>query len=708
MISKDLQATPEDLLLHVHEVYTYLLSNLDLTSDHQDNLERRGITIPEILKAQYKSWPSRRREIIDKCAKTFKGKLEGVPGFWRDEKGVWQLGGTAGLVVPVRDVQGRISALKIRSDKPLTPAKKYILVSSSPAPDPKTGEVKHPCGTAARVCLHYPLGAPERGKVAVLRITEGELKADIASGLTDVFTVSLPGVRSWKLGLEAVKELQPTERVVLSFDYDKGKAHSTSTGLAADLFEVGKALASLYFCLRDEGIRVAIEDWPAEAGKGIDDVLMNAASDQIRYVEGEEADAFCQSMLAADLPEGWVYVVGIKKFVHMDTLQELDKEQFTDRYAHESKQAALKALSNPAMPKADYPVYLPNRPAIIEEGKRRLMNLWRPGGLEPEEGDVGPFLAHAELILPNEEERNIMLDWLAFNVQFPGEKIHWALLIQGIQGTGKSYFGGLMSMMLGERNVSFPTNEQMHEIYTDWQKGCSLVVVEEMMARARLELMNKLKPIITQPTTMVREMRTPPYSQPNVLNLLLFSNYTNAVTLDANDRRYCVMYSPAKASEPAYFERLWSWTAANKGAILHWFLSRDLSRFKPKAHAPMTAGKVELIRESLPALEGWIMEMVASFSWPFTGDLVATSHLLDCLPPSLRGTSSQALGRALKASGAQEVGQCPLGESGGTIRLWAVRDGDWKDEKKPALVERYFQPSAGNTSSNPLRDARPF
>jgi hypothetical protein len=64
--------------------------------------------------------------------------------------------------------------------------------------------------------------------------------------------------------------------------------------------------------------------------------------------------------------------------------------------------------------------------------------------------------------------------------------------------------------------------------------------VEEMMAKARQEIMNKLKPMITEPWCTIREMYRPAYEQPNRFNFLFFSNHNNALLLDNSDRRYCI------------------------------------------------------------------------------------------------------------------------------------------------------------------------
>jgi hypothetical protein len=718
------KAATESESLRTHDIYAFLLSQLELTPEHRTALNNRGFSDDDIKRLGYRTFPTARKNIAERVARKFEEDLTGVPGFWRNEKGEWELAGKAGIAIPVRDAQGRMVAVKLRVDKPSSPSSKYLLLSSNPKPNAKTGEVRYPHGTSAPIRVHWPLGKPK--KVKILRITEGELKADACWTVLPEYTISLPGVTSWRLALDVVKELRP-EKVLIAFDSDKTRAtpvdestdssyRTSAKGRPVALpateedYVVGKSLAGLYFCLCEAGFDTAIEDWPAAAGKGIDDVVMAGATDQISKLEGDAARVLATELLAADVPEDWVYVVGVKRFYHTKTLVELDKEMFADRFAHEDKgNPATVALKNPAFPKVDFPVYLPKQPVFFERDGKKYFNTWRPSELEPVSGDVTVFIKHCEYIVPDPAERRTLLDWLAYCVQFPGEKIMWALLLQGVQGTGKSFFGSLMRVLLGPHNVSFPSNDMIHEMFTAWQKSCQLVIIEELMARGRLELMNKLKPMITQEMTMVREMHKPAYEQPNVFNFLMFTNHEDAVILDATDRRYCVIFSPAEPKDTEYYEILWHWLSRNAGKVLHFFQSRDLSGFKAKGHAPMTAAKKELIANSLPALEVWMHECIVNNAWPFMGDLVATTHLCECLPRHVAGSSLQSIGKALQKVGAQQVGQVKLKDES-SVRLWSVRRHEvWASAKPATLAAEYERWGAkAQPGGNPMLEAKPL
>ena len=144
------------------------------------------------------------------------------------------------------DSKGRVVALRIR---------------------PNAAEVKYQWfsgagGAGSGVHAHVP---PHKGlDTSTVRITEGELKAAIATERTDTLTLSIPGVGMWNLALPIIEELGAS-RVLVAFDSDyRHKA------------QVKRALEGLLAELRRRGIAHAVETWDPK-DKGIDDALVAVA-----------------------------------------------------------------------------------------------------------------------------------------------------------------------------------------------------------------------------------------------------------------------------------------------------------------------------------------------------------------------------------------------------------------------------------------------
>lgn len=221
-------ATPKrgdpDLL---HEVYGALLGLLHLSDQHRSNLRKRGLSDEAIDAGGYKSFPFEgRSHIACELHHRFEDKVLQVPGFGIKEKDgnrYLTLLGAAGLLIPCRGCIGRIVALKVRRDDDVGP--KYVYISSTKLDGPGPGAP-----------VHVPIGI--RGPVDVLRLTEGELKADCATHLSGLPTISVPGVTNWRPSLEVIRDLQ-AGAARLAFDAEL----ESNSRVACSLWACSQALA---------------------------------------------------------------------------------------------------------------------------------------------------------------------------------------------------------------------------------------------------------------------------------------------------------------------------------------------------------------------------------------------------------------------------------------------------------------------------------
>ena len=253
-------------------VYGALLEALDLSHAHRQDLHRRGLTEADIKRGGYRTLTPKGREVL---ARTLVGHFgvevcSRVPGLYEKGAGRWSVAGATGMLVPVRDIEGRIVALKIRADEAEDDSR-YTYLSSIRHGGPGPGSQVH-------VPMHEELD------LNVVRLTEGELKADVATALTGMLTVSMPGVSSWRTAIE-VPSFLGTSVVRLAFDAD-----------AEHNERVARALREAYRTLNERGFEVLLETWPRELGKGIDDLL--ASGHEQRLLAGEDAHAAINEIVA--------------------------------------------------------------------------------------------------------------------------------------------------------------------------------------------------------------------------------------------------------------------------------------------------------------------------------------------------------------------------------------------------------------------------
>ena len=96
-------------------VYRDLLNRLTLPKQEYENLTARGLSNKAISENGYKGMPNR-KQADQICADlALKHKLEGVPGFYNKD-GAWHMTTPAfyHLMVPVRDINGRIQGFQLR------------------------------------------------------------------------------------------------------------------------------------------------------------------------------------------------------------------------------------------------------------------------------------------------------------------------------------------------------------------------------------------------------------------------------------------------------------------------------------------------------------------------------------------------------------------------------------------------------------------
>jgi hypothetical protein len=339
----------------------------------------------------------------------------------------------------------------------------------------------------------------------------------------------------------------------------------------------------------------------------------------------------------------WVFVADAMQFIRRDDGRKYRTDQWKALYAGLYPDGdILNAVWKSRIPvrKFERLIYLPGKPEFPYGSSGVFYNIWRKSGVEARLGDVAPFLDHMALLFPNEADRELVLDYLALLVQKPAQKIHFALLVRGSQGTGKSWIGNLMERIIGRPNVVRPSNDEVVSRWTHWMEGAQLAIVEELMTLGRLEVANRLKPVITDPTIRIEEKNCSIYSIPNHLNFLCFTNHEDALKIEHGDRRWLVVFSPAVKKEAAYYERLFGYLAEGGAAyVKHWLLQRQIV-LNGHGVAPATSGKETMRRMSMGDAESYLLDLYEGREPPFDFDLVRVDDLVQAVPAKLSGKSN--------------------------------------------------------------------
>lgn len=360
-------------------------------------------------------------------------------------------------------------------------------------------------------------------------------------------------------------------------------------------------------------------------------------------------------------------------------------------------------------------MFMPGQPALYslngvdyansytEEGIPEL-----PGELSPvEEEAIQIFLGHLEHIIANEADRLVFLDFLTYIVQNPGQRINWAILLQGAEGDGKSFFVSALAAMMGENNVNMISGKVLEEKYNPWAENALVCFIEDVRLHGnnRFDAINTLKPMITNPTVSIRRMQTNVYTVVNTMNYIMTANVKDAMPVGEEDSRIFPIFTRFqrsadldrfKTENPHYYDRLFA-SLQFAGALRQFFLLRKISNaFNPKARAPKSSYRREMVllnqTEEVIALTDTLEESdQPDYSEFLLNSSLVADHFMgtDALAP--RG---KALNRLLSQYGFTLLGRYKI--DGEKHQFWTMKPWAWPedDNKRGDAIREYLDPDS--------------
>jgi hypothetical protein len=225
----------------------------------------------------------------------------------------------------------------------------------------------------------------------------------------------------------------------------------------------------------------------------------------------------------------------------------------------------------------------------------KVLNIYRaPDHGAGDPASAGPWLNHARKVFPEDWEH--IIAWFAQRVQFPHIKINHALVIGGAMGVGKDVLIEPLAYAVGTWNFKSERPMTILSAFNGYAKSVVLRVNEarDLGTSDRFKFYDHMKTLIAAPpdTTEVNEKHMKPYQIPNVVGIIITTNYkTDGIHLPADDRRHYVAWSPlvkedygSDEEHIAYFNELCGWY--DSGGLNHiaaYLRTFDIEGFNPKA-----------------------------------------------------------------------------------------------------------------------------
>jgi hypothetical protein len=374
-----------------------------------------------------------------------------------------------------------------------------------------------------------------------------------------------------------------------------------------------------------------------------------------------------------------------------------DRKAFTKKDLLDGKKAASNSASELALNTFRVPVvnglrFMPGDDDIIYTEAGTFANTYHeneipamPEKLSPRDRKaINRVKAHIAHLLPDEREQRMLIDWLSWVVQNPGDHVRYGVLLQGVEGDGKTFFAEMMRMVMGISNVRMLNAQIFHSDFSDWAEGQVLACVEEVRLvddKNKHEVLNKIKPFIANTIVEIHPKGKPIHNIKAMTSYLLFTNFKDALPITDNDRRYLVLFSQwqnrerlkeFKAEHPDYYAELYGCIEESPGALRHWLINhKQADDFKPMDNAPDTKARLAMIRRAKPPFVLTLEEVIDDNGWELVSrKLVATGHLeaaFDAI--NVAFPSAKALGTMLDREGYEQIGRMTI--NGSRTYLWS-------------------------------------
>lgn len=529
-------------------------------------------------------------------------------------------------------------------------------------------------------------------------ITEGEFKAACATKL-GIPTLGLGGVWSFKSSaqhqplLEAFKQFVWRDRVVyICYDSDAVTNHQVikaENALARELMLLGAVPHVARLPQIAIGVKCGIDDYIV--ARGVDSLMQDVLLPTETWRAAQELYA---------LNEEVVYVIDPGLILKLENLQRMTARAFVDHaYADriyyeeivtdkatkmQERSAAKEWLKWPQRAKVTRITYEPGQDRVVNG----QLNTWSGWGCLPSAGTIAPWTKLLDYLFTGakDEDRKWFEQWLAYPLQFPGEKLYSAAVFWGIHhGTGKSLVGYTMFKIYGA-NATEIGDRDLYSNHNEWAEHRQFVMGDEITGGDKRNTADRMKSMITQKQLRLNPKYVPSYVVPDHINYYFTSNHPDAFFLEDTDRRFFIHEVKTRPLEQDYYKNYMKWLEQEQGAEhLFWhFLHLDLTGFDPQGHAPSTASKIEMIDTGRSDLGSWVARLredpdrvlrLGNKELKYT---LFTSEELRMIydPGHETRVTANGLARELRRAGFSKVydGMGVLTATNGQQRLWAVRD----------------------------------
>ena len=262
---------------------------------------------------------------------------------------------------------------------------------------------------------------------------------------------------------------------------------------------------------------------------------------------------------------------------------------------------------------------------------------------------------------------------MAHNAQYPGNKIPWAPLIQSTEGAGKNALKYVMAHVMGNNYLYTPNAKELNDSgskFNGWMERKTFFVVDEIKTDEKRELVDTLKPMITEKYLEIQSKGKDQKLADNVANWMFFSNHKDAIPINDNSRRFAILYCAIQSHadlisngmNQAYFTSLYGWLGEGTHKfglkiVANYLLNYPIEKGAIPMRAPFTTSKAEALVESRGWLEAMIAEAIDAQLPGFKGGWISTAAVTRILRENERKAEAKTISKSIEALGYHRIRQ---------------------------------------------------
>ncbi len=245
------------------------------------------------------------------------------------------------------------------------------------------------------------------------------------------------------------------------------------------------------------------------------------------------------------------------------------------------------------------------------EEVQRYFNIWQGFPVVPHEGDCHKFWDFVfDVICAGSQELYVYVrQWLAHLFQMPAVLPQTALVLRGLQGTGKNFFTDTIGHLVGQHYLGVTHMSQVTGRFNGHLANVLLLNANEAVWGGNKAEEGALKAMITEPHVAMEFKGKDVVRVANYKRVIVCSNHDWAVPQDADDRRFLILDVDAahKEDSPYFASIKEQLDGGGYEAIMYELLHEDIKSFNPR-QLPATAGSLDIkLRSGTPVLR-WLFE----------------------------------------------------------------------------------------------------